>query len=268
MITKISKSEKIRFLVKNIIAHFIYYSGILFLYRKIKLNNKAVILLYHGFFEPENPRLDYSPDGMYISPSVFKKQMRFLARYFNVISMNDLVSHINNGKNFPQNCCAITFDDGVKGIYDFAYPVLNKNKLPATVFLTTNFIDGGPWYWEERIKYLAAEIFSFFQNNSDQKSPELIDILNMMNMVDIFEIKPEKFGVYIMKKVQDFRDATFEQRNEIIVRLENELKKLDFSSDRLYLNWDEITTMKRDNIDFGGHTLSHCNLISIGEEES
>ena len=87
-------------------------------------------------------------------------------------------------------------------------------------------------------------------------------------MVDIFEIKPEKFGVYIMKKVQDFRDTTFERRNEIIVRLENELKKLDFSSDRLYLNWDEITTMKRDTIDFGGHTLSHCNLISIGEEES
>ena len=37
----------IKFIIKNIIAYFLYYTGILFLIKKYHLKNKAVVLTYH-----------------------------------------------------------------------------------------------------------------------------------------------------------------------------------------------------------------------------
>jgi peptidoglycan/xylan/chitin deacetylase (PgdA/CDA1 family) len=260
-------SEKLKFYIKNIFAFLVYYSGILFLYRKFKLKNKAVVLLYHGFYDPVNPRLDYSPDGMYVSPEVFKKHMKFLARFYNVLSCEDMVGYLKSSLPLPKNTCVITFDDGLKSVYDFAFPVLKTYNLTCSVYLTTNFIENGPWFWEERLKFLLAELFTYYSKNSAEKSKQFIDVLNKIGMLDIWQVKYRQFGVYIMKKVKALRNHPNKEITEYINILEMEIKSLNITSQRLYLNWSEIQEMMEGGLDFGGHTTSHCNLASIEERE-
>jgi len=81
----------------------------------------------------------------------FKKQVDFLKRKFNVLSMIDFVDCLENKKNFPDNSVVITFDDGYLDNYTHAYPVLRKFNLSATIFLATDFIDSDNIPdWEER----------------------------------------------------------------------------------------------------------------------
>ncbi|MBN2312744.1 MAG: polysaccharide deacetylase family protein [Sedimentisphaerales bacterium] len=54
-----------------------------------------------------------------------------------------MAQHIHNGTPLPSKAIAVTFDDGYRDNYENAYPVLEKYHIPATVFLTTDFIGTG-----------------------------------------------------------------------------------------------------------------------------
>jgi peptidoglycan/xylan/chitin deacetylase (PgdA/CDA1 family) len=48
---------------------------------------------------------------------------------------------------------AITFDDGYHDQLDLAGPVLAEFDIPATVFITSGFVDGELWMWWDQIRY-------------------------------------------------------------------------------------------------------------------
>jgi peptidoglycan/xylan/chitin deacetylase (PgdA/CDA1 family) len=45
----------------------------------------------------------------------------------------------------PVKPMAITIDDGYLDNYTIAYPVLEKWKVPATVFIATDFVEKREW---------------------------------------------------------------------------------------------------------------------------
>jgi len=94
---------------------------------------RACILMYHSI--SDNPSDLHS-----VSPTAFEKQMRFLAKKCNVISLDRLVHCFNVKGMLPDNAVVITFDDGLADTYTAAYPVLKKYDLPATVFVAPNWV--------------------------------------------------------------------------------------------------------------------------------
>ncbi|MCD4812025.1 polysaccharide deacetylase family protein [bacterium] len=48
-----------------------------------------------------------------------------------------------NKPNKPQRYAVLTFDDGFRDFYTYAYPILKKYSFTATVFLPTGFIGNG-----------------------------------------------------------------------------------------------------------------------------
>ena len=95
------------------------------------------LLMYHRINNYNDANNDLNT--LSISPELFKKQIEYLIKKkytFIPFSRYTLLSTNNKKKNV-----CITFDDGWEDNYIFAYPVLKKYNLPATIFITTGFID-------------------------------------------------------------------------------------------------------------------------------
>ena len=56
-----------------------------------------------------------------------------------------------------QNPCMITFDDGLKDIYDVAYPELKRRNIPFTVFVVTDFLDKEGYISSKELQLLAND---------------------------------------------------------------------------------------------------------------
>lgn len=77
-----------------------------------------------------------------VSVDAFRRQMRFLkSRHYNVISLESIAILIKDKKRIPPKTIAITFDDGYKDNYTYAFPILQKYNLPATIFIIVNEVD-------------------------------------------------------------------------------------------------------------------------------
>jgi hypothetical protein len=71
----------------------------------------------------------------------FEDQLRYFKRYFNVISLSDYYE-IRKGERKPvNNALVITFDDGYLDNWIWAFPLLKKYNLRATIFISPEFAD-------------------------------------------------------------------------------------------------------------------------------
>lgn len=106
------------------------------------------ILMYHSVnpnAKPEN-RLE-------VSVETFARQMCFLKEHhYNVLPLDALSDLIKHKKKIQPGTVAITFDDGYRDFYLYAFPVLKKYNLAATMLITVNEVSrpqGDRLNWEE-----------------------------------------------------------------------------------------------------------------------
>ncbi len=104
---------------------------VLFLFLVCQSNQALVVLQYHHIS-------DDTPEITSLSPPLFKQHLDYLAEHnFQVLSLEQVISHLNNKQKFPDKSVLITFDDGYNSIYDTAFPLLKKKQFPFTVFVNT-----------------------------------------------------------------------------------------------------------------------------------
>jgi peptidoglycan/xylan/chitin deacetylase (PgdA/CDA1 family) len=108
----------------------------------------SCILTYHS--------LDESGSVISVRPEVFRAQMAFLA------GANVPVVPLSEVRTTP-GAVAITFDDGFRNFYEHALPVLQKHRLPATVFVVSGYCGGrNDWPTQPRSGGIpSAELMSW-----------------------------------------------------------------------------------------------------------
>ena len=93
------------------------------------------VLMYHRISDGPN-------ESLYVKPVNFMRQMGYIKwRAYNVVTLDELVEGIKNGKRFKRNTVVITLDDGYEDNYLSACRILKNNGFPATIFLISNYID-------------------------------------------------------------------------------------------------------------------------------
>jgi peptidoglycan/xylan/chitin deacetylase (PgdA/CDA1 family) len=114
--------------------------------------DRAVILLYHHVAGgADGAQGAWSPFQRGISRSNFAHQMQFLRKAMTPISLPDLVTAIRNGKSLPPRAVVVTFDDGYLDNFAVAYPILKEYGIPATIFVSTGFIDTAQSFWWDQV---------------------------------------------------------------------------------------------------------------------
>ena len=84
-------------------------------------------------------RPDLYPGLISATPAAFARQMEFLAENFQVISMAELLHAYRSGLPVPPRSVMITFDDAYRDFAEHAWPVLQRLRLPVTLFVPTGF---------------------------------------------------------------------------------------------------------------------------------
>ncbi len=106
------------------------------------------ILAYHSI--GSNSR-----DILSVKPESFEKQILFfLKRNWRCLTLKDLYNqYILPQKELSGKTFIITLDDGYKDNYLYAFPILKKYHLRATIFLVVDFIGKADFLnWEEIFK--------------------------------------------------------------------------------------------------------------------
>jgi peptidoglycan/xylan/chitin deacetylase (PgdA/CDA1 family) len=93
------------------------------------------ILFYHRV-------ADEHPNDWTISTRIFARQIRWLRRRFEIVSLCEAQRRIASGRNDRPTAC-ITFDDGYADNMRFALPLLAKYSIPCTYFVSTDFVQSG-----------------------------------------------------------------------------------------------------------------------------
>ncbi len=101
------------------------------------ISNRYVvpIMMYHNVNYTETPKLNT------VSPENFEFQMNFLREHhYDVLSLDELVEKIKKGRRISRKSVVVTFDDGYEDNYTYAFDILKKHDIPATIFLPSDLI--------------------------------------------------------------------------------------------------------------------------------
>lgn len=107
-----------------------------------RLHSKPLrVLCYHGVCEDRMAGQAWVP-GFFVTGSAFERQLQYLQQNARVLPLTESVARLRDG-SLPSRCVSITFDDGYANNLSLAYPLLRKYKMPATVFLSSAYMESG-----------------------------------------------------------------------------------------------------------------------------
>jgi peptidoglycan/xylan/chitin deacetylase (PgdA/CDA1 family) len=106
------------------------------------MNRRALrILVWHRF--PDSRALRESLDA----------QCAHLRRHYHPVSLTEAGRSLREGRPLPPNAVVLTVDDGYRDFLTTAYPVFYRYRLPVTVYLACDFLDGRMWMMGDYIRY-------------------------------------------------------------------------------------------------------------------
>lgn len=231
-------------ITKKLLLHLIENLGGFQVLRRIKKND-PVILMYHRILQDE------FINGL--TPQEFEQQIAYISKHFNVVSIDDLLRDANNNCVKPHSL-ALTFDDGHYDFYAHAWPILKKYKLPASLYITTGFVDGTTWLWPDLLKYILL--------NSNTA------LLNVEPLGDISTHKTEHH-VSWHKLGDHCLTLSTEARNRLLYKLAADAKISVSATPQPpfhAVTWPQLKEMCHEGLVVGSHTVTHPILSSLSIE--
>lgn len=234
--------------INRFINLFLYYLGLCYILKFIN-RKKIRVLMYHGVDDWQTDFISDDPASV-ISVKNFEKQIKYLSKSYNVISIRDLITYMKKKTPFQSNSVVITFDDGLKNNFDNAFPILQKYNAKATIFLMTDYIDTLKIHWSNKFYYFInkAGLGKFVKEFKEEFSTysNSIEKIGRKNITE--------YVVFILKyKVDDNIRKKFIQ--DLYHKFGIKINKDEIKD--LYLSWKEIRKMADAGISFGSHTSTH-----------
>ena len=224
---------------------------------------KVTILLYHRVLSEEDLKKQFVQPGMYVLHDVFEKHMQFLKEHFQLISLRDLLDFRGSKPwDTRQRYCVITFDDGWLDNYLYAYPILKKYQIPATIFLTTALIGTRHWFWPDKLGYLLR--YCCLASALEEQKEYIRALSARYGWLAELAVEPRIEQIdSIIELCKELPDEEIEECIETMRRVLG----LELPHERVLLNWEEVEEMSQFGISFGSHSCTHRILTKLPRTE-
>jgi peptidoglycan/xylan/chitin deacetylase (PgdA/CDA1 family) len=212
-----------------------------------------MIFMYHGVIK--SPLKVY--DWCFIDEPLFRGQVEYFKRHFEVIPLSKAVDRLMNGEIY-QPTAVITFDDGFQNNYDIAFPILREAGLPATIFLVTGLVNTSNTVWFCRLNHAVAET----RKTSLEWNDCSFDLSGPRSKAEAVS--------KIKARLKEFpHPKLLNELRMIILELGDDPDRpIEVGSPFRMLSHDAIKEMDTSGlIEFGAHTHSHAILSLLSPRE-
>jgi len=238
--------------IKSHLRHMLASDSAIRLMRPILLGSRATIFMLHRF-----SHLDGNSGG--ITPDALRDSLTFLRRNdYALIPLSEMLEKLRSGAPLPRFSIAFTVDDGYADFIDTALPVFTEFDCPATVFLTTGFLDNTTWLWWDKLQYA----FLRTSRRSCLYESEGLKVELAFGSRDERILSADRFAE-TLKRVPD------ETKHRIISEIADVLEvELPTRCPPEYrpMSWDDVRACERHGINFGPHTVTHPILSQVTDD--
>ncbi len=237
----------------NLSSKAIKLAGDLGLYQlaRVITAHQPRILMYHRFAS--------TPTEGFVSRDRFREQIAYIRRFYNPMTLGDLSDHLVNGRAVPRNTIVITVDDGYRDFHDVAWPILKEQGVPATLFVTTGFVNGDLWLWPDKVTWLL-----------DNVSPENRPFATQCLTIEEGDVGRNRKRCW--KQLIDFLLAVpDEDKHRTIDALARAWAlQIPGQAPDQYgpCSWEQLEAMHQQGIEIGGHTITHPTLGQVDDRQA
>jgi peptidoglycan/xylan/chitin deacetylase (PgdA/CDA1 family) len=212
---------------------------------------KVLILTYHRFSPIEEPDKT--------SAQAFADHLEYLTQHYRLLPLSEIADCLATGRTLPHGSAALTVDDGYRDFYEIAYPLLLKYRVPATLYVATDFVDNRAWLWTDKLRYLTArtpanEVVAMLKGRTLRLA--LTDQLSRLKAAGkingILKTLPNEHKEEAIKRIAASLDVLLPA-----------LPPREFSA----VNWQQAREMDAEGIEIGSHTATHPILPNVLDDE-
>ena len=180
----------------------------------------------------------------------FEKDIDFFLKYYNPISVDEIVGSINSPAKHNKKSFLLTFDDGFRQIYDIVVPILKRKGIPAVFFVNSAFVDNCDLFYRCKASLLIDHI-----QTSTLSNASLSEISISLN-------KPFNGAPELIKFIQNV-DYKSKHELELIASILEINFRNYLESERPYLSETQLSEIARDGFYIGAHSVDHPMFGSI-----
>lgn len=143
-------------------------------YADVSLDRGIPVLNYHHILN-DGENIHFRNINTTISYNAFFRQMQWLhASGVTTLTTKELEGWLNREINIPARAVLLTFDDGLKSVHRYAWPVLSRYSMKATLFVITSRIAKETTNWNPEI----------LQNLSEDELQEISGVFSLQSHSD------------------------------------------------------------------------------------
>lgn len=203
---------------------------------------KPLILMYH--------RITDEAYCAGLAPAEFEKHLDYVRKHFRVVPISQLLHEVASNQVKPYTL-ALTFDDGHADFFHCAWPLLQQFKLPASLYVTTGFIDGDCWLWPDLLKYIII--------HNQQDTINIPGTGQVAANNNNFISNWHKLGDYCLTLDTEERKRFLNTlARQCVVEIPSSPVP-PFAS----VNWDQLRSMCAQGLNVGSHTVTHPILSKL-----
>jgi peptidoglycan/xylan/chitin deacetylase (PgdA/CDA1 family) len=214
----------------------------------------VAILVYHSVMD--DPQRHATTLGEIIhSTDQFRSQMEAVARYYNPVTLDDVLRFVENKSEIPSRAVVVTFDDGYADNAEVAAPILQRLGILATFYVTVHCIDTATPPWVARVRY------AFLTTGTPSWSG-----LNGKELPLTADFQRQQA---FTAAAEHCATLTGEDLERFVSKLEHDLEVGPLpDGNRLMMSWEQARQLVKQGHIVGSHTVSHPNMAHVTIEQA